>query len=77
MMSTAPSTLVDINALAAARPAADAPARLVAAWYERKAVMLNRIADESAPSERDTYQVWAEQAHAHAVRLVTGGGCGG
>jgi len=73
-MAPATSTLVAITALASTRPGAGAPARLVADWYERKATVLHRIADESAPSERDTYQGWADQAHAHAARLSTGGG---
>jgi hypothetical protein len=67
------STLVAINALASARPAADAPARLVADWYERKAVLLHLIADESV-SEYDTFEALADQAHAHAVELLTSGG---
>ncbi|HEX6353219.1 hypothetical protein [Actinophytocola sp.] len=65
------STLVAINALAAARPTSDAPAVVVAAWYERKAVVLHQIADTSPSlSEHDTYESLAEQAHQHAVRLL-------
>jgi len=65
------STLEAINALATTRPAADASATAVAAWYERKAVVLHQIADTSATrSEHDTYESLADQAHAHAVRLV-------
>lgn len=67
------STLVAINSLASTRPAADAPARVVADWYERKATMLHLIADESL-SEHDTFEALADQAHAHAVQLLSGGG---
>lgn len=66
------STLVAITDLAAARPAADAPSVIVAAWYERKAVVLREIADTSGSvSERDTFEVLADRAHRHAVRLLT------
>lgn len=65
------STLVEITALADARPAADAPSTVVASWYARKAVVLHRVADTSGSvSERDTYKSLAEQAHQHAVRLL-------
>jgi hypothetical protein len=71
-MSTAQSTLVAITALASARPPADAPARLVADWYERKAMLLHLIADESPQlSERNMFEAQAKQAHVHAVQLVT------
>ena len=65
------STLVEINELAATRPAADAKATDVASWYERKAVVLHRIADDTGSvSEHDMYEVLAQRAHEHAVRLL-------
>jgi hypothetical protein len=71
------STLVAITALATARPTVDAPATAVAAWYERKAAVLHQIADTSRSlSDHNMYELLAEQAHQHAVRLlanVTGG----
>lgn len=66
------SALVEITMLASSRPAADAPAPTVAAWYERKAVVLREIAATSGSvSERDTFKSFADQAHQHAVRLLT------
>ena len=65
------STLVTINALAAARPTATASVQLVAAWYEHKAVVLRQITNTSPSlSERDTYRSFADQAYQHAVRLL-------
>lgn len=70
-LSHVSSTLVEINALASSRPTADAPVATVAAWYERKALVLHQIAAASAsPSEHDTYESLATQAHHHAARLL-------
>jgi hypothetical protein len=67
-------TLVSINALASARPTADAASPDVAAWYERKALVLHQIADTSySQSEHDTFESLAEKAHQHAVRLLARG----
>ena len=76
-MATALSTLAGINDLAWARPALDASAAVVAAWYERKAVVLARIAAESG-SDRGAWETRAQAAHAHAARLLSGlsGGTG-
>jgi hypothetical protein len=69
------SILETINTLATSRPTADAPATAVAAWYERKAVMLHQVAKTSATvSEHDTYETLASRAHQHAIRLVASGG---
>jgi hypothetical protein len=65
------STLVAINALSVTRPAVQAPATIVAAWYERKAMVLHQIAGTcGSPAEHDTYESLAVQAHQHAVRLL-------
>lgn len=67
------STLGEITAVAAARPAVGAPARLVADWYERKAELLHHIANASpSVSERNSYETLAGRAHQHALRLLTG-----
>ena len=66
------STLVAINDLAFARPAVDAPAAAVAAWYERKALVLHEVASESV-SDQDVWKALASAAHDHAVRLLAGG----
>jgi hypothetical protein len=72
------STLVEITALASTRPAAGAPARLVADWYQRKAVVLHHIAAESpSASERDSYETLATRATQRAVQLLTGAWDGG
>ena len=65
------STLVAINDLASARPSAGAPAAAVAAWYERKALVLHQVARESV-SDRDGWEALAAAAHDHAVRLLAG-----
>jgi hypothetical protein len=70
------STMEAFTRLAFTRPARDASAGVVAAWYDRKAAVLDQIAAEAAPrsvSECDTYQACARKAHAHAVRLRAGG----
>jgi hypothetical protein len=65
------STLVEITTLASSRPTVHAPVTTVAAWYEQKATVLHRIADESRSlSEHDTYELLAEQAHQRAVCLL-------
>lgn len=58
------STLVEIGELARTRPALDATAEELAAWYERKARML----------QRECLEEFADQAHEHAVRLLAAGG---
>lgn len=66
------STLAAIDALARARPfAGDGPV-VLAAWYERKAVVLHHIATEDARSmsERDNYESMASTARARADRLL-------
>jgi hypothetical protein len=63
------STLLEIGELVRARPAVDEAPEVLAAWYERKAVVLRHIAAETAaPSERDTYVAWAHRAQLHASR---------
>lgn len=66
------STLVAINDLASARPGAGASAAAVAAWYERKALVLHQLAQESV-SDQDVWHALAVAAHDHAVRLLAGG----
>jgi hypothetical protein len=70
-MSASVSTLVEIGDLLRTRPGLDAPRSVVAAWYERKAVVLHHIADQDGDSEAERC---SRVAHARAVALLTGGG---
>lgn len=47
-------------------PAADAPAAVVAAWYERKATLLEHLAAEGNPHAARL----AVEAHRHATDLL-------
>lgn len=58
------STLLEIGELARTRPALDATAAELAAWYERKALML----------QGESLVDLAVAAHEHAVRLLATGG---
>jgi hypothetical protein len=71
-ITTATATLDVIDNLARSRPTPDAAAVTVAAWYERKATVLRRIAALAATplSERDIYRGWADRAHERATRLL-------
>ena len=64
------STLGEMTRLHASRPAIDAPAREVAAWYERKAALLEHLAAERTSDAR----LLAVEAHQHAARLLAGEG---
>lgn len=61
------STLREMTHLHLSRPAADAPAAVVAAWYERKAALLEHLAAEGTTGARG----WAIEAHQHATRLLS------
>jgi hypothetical protein len=71
-MSTTVSTLAELGELHLSRPGLTAPARVTAAWYERKALVLEHLAAEAGDGER--YQTYARVAHAHARELLAGGG---
>lgn len=65
------STLIDLGRLALARPTVQSPVSEVAGWYEQKASVLHQIAAAStALAEHDRYEMFAQQAHEHAVRLL-------
>jgi len=66
-MTMTGSTLREMTRLHLSRPAADAPVAVVAAWYERKAVLLEHLAAEHAHGAARL----AVQAHQHATRLMT------
>lgn len=66
-MTAATSTLLEIGDLVRTRPGLDAPATVVAAWYEQKAVVLHHIATETG--DRDAEQC-SRAAHAHALELL-------
>lgn len=67
---SAANTVAELQALALHHPAADAPASAVAAWYERKAMVLRHLASEGSPQAG----VQAETARAHACALIEGDG---
>jgi hypothetical protein len=47
------NTLAELGALHLSRPAVDAPPVVVAAWYERKATVLEHLADQGTPATQD------------------------
>lgn len=59
------STLQEMTRLHLSRPESDAPTVVVAAWYERKAVLLEHLAAEDSHARR-----LAVEAHQHAARLL-------
>ncbi|WP_340686080.1 hypothetical protein LCL61_06935 [Amycolatopsis coloradensis] len=60
------NVLAELGALHLTRPAVDAPVASVAAWYERKAVVLEHLAATGAAGAAEQ----AEQAHQHAAQLM-------
>ena len=60
------STLREMTQLHLSRPAVNAPAVVVAAWYERKATLLEHLAAEGTAGAR----ALALEAHRHAARLL-------
>jgi hypothetical protein len=63
---TGPNTLAELGALHLSRPAVDAPPVVVAAWYERKAAVLDHLAVQGTPAAHEQ----AVTAHRHAVALL-------
>ncbi|HEX5402530.1 MAG TPA: RRQRL motif-containing zinc-binding protein [Pseudonocardiaceae bacterium] len=71
-------TLSEITALDQARPAADASVMELAAWYDRKATVLDRLAAYTRSSwghpeqaaEHEDYRTWAAAARQHATALL-------
>lgn len=64
------STLREMTRLHLSRPAADAPVAVVAAWYVRKAVLMQHLAAEHTHGADDAARL-AVQAQEHATRLMT------
>ncbi|WP_043848434.1 hypothetical protein [Amycolatopsis keratiniphila] len=62
----APNVLAELGALHLTRPAVDAPVASIAAWYERKAVVLDHLAATGSAGAAEQ----ADQAHRHAARLL-------
>ncbi|MFI5558984.1 hypothetical protein ACIA2T_06860 [Amycolatopsis japonica] len=60
------NVLADLGALHLTRPAADAPVASIAAWYERKAAVLEHLAATGAAGAAEQ----ADQAHRHAAQLL-------
>jgi hypothetical protein len=60
------NTLAELGALHLSRPALDASPVVVAAWYERKATVLDHLADQGTPAAHEQ----AVTAHHHAVALL-------
>lgn len=65
MTDTADHVLRELGALAAARPGVDAAPEVVAAWYERKAALLEHIAADGQADALVTRR-WARQARLRA-----------
>jgi len=63
------SVLVEMGELVRATPQLGAPAVQVAAWYERKAQLLDHIA-RSGDSGSSRIAALARQVHQHAARLA-------
>lgn len=65
------TTLREMGELLRNRPGPAAPSQEVAAWYEHKAELLDRIALESSAWSPQSRQVaeWAELAREHARRV--------
>ncbi|HEX5120453.1 MAG TPA: hypothetical protein VFW65_35175 [Pseudonocardiaceae bacterium] len=67
----AATVMDEIVALDQSRPTSRASVTVVAAWYERKATLLARLAgDTRRPSEADEYATWAAAAARRATRLL-------
>lgn len=61
-----PNTLAELQVLSLSRPAAEQDAAMVAAWYERKAVVLDHLAAQGSRKAA----VQAEAARRHAAELI-------
>lgn len=61
--------LREIGRLQRCAPRPDAPAEVVAAWYERKAVLFEHIAADGDARPSDALRQ-ARLAHQHAVQLL-------
>lgn len=62
--------LVEMGQVLRSTPRADAPAVVVAAWYERKAELFEHVARDTYGPEADTAAALARQAHQHAAELL-------
>lgn len=63
--------LREIGRLQRCAPRPDAPAEVVAAWYERKAVLFEHIATDGDAPPSDALRQ-ARRAHQHAAQLLNG-----
>lgn len=63
--------LRDLVTLCLSPPTRDAPAAVVAAWYERESTVLAHIAGDGAPDARYARDQ-ALLAHRHPLQLVEG-----
>jgi hypothetical protein len=68
------SPLAEIQQVATSRPGPFDPPAVVAAWYEAKAALLDRLADtaDTADPEAAGYAEQAIRAHQHALDLRQG-----
>lgn len=66
------STLIEMGALLRSVPGPDAPAAEVAAWYERKATLLEHVAMEAGPITEDGQRAaaLARRARVRAAALT-------
>ncbi|WP_432847131.1 hypothetical protein ACQPXB_40770 [Amycolatopsis sp. CA-161197] len=63
--------LSELGELQFSRPAVDAPEAVVAAWHERRAVVLEHLSAENAGSAFAAGA--AESAHRYAAQLIENG----
>jgi inactivated superfamily I helicase len=63
--------LIEITSLALSRPDSDASAVEVAAWYERKAALLERLADEYPATAEYLTQAAAARHRASELKTTT------
>ena len=64
--AAAPNTLAELQHLSLSRPGLDSPTASVAAWYERKAEVLEHLAAQGSPEVAEL----AATAHDHAIELT-------
>lgn len=64
------NALIEFARLLASRPGPDAPADEVAAWYQAKGWLHERLADHGSPEEAAGELAYAAAAYEHARQLT-------
>ncbi|TWE14610.1 hypothetical protein FHX69_6767 [Prauserella muralis] len=67
-----PNTVSELAALQLARPGLDAPESVVAAWYARKARVLEHLAAEGSTAAREQARAALERARRLGVAAWSG-----